>query len=115
MRLILDHATLFWLRLRLNEAAPLVTLATVSFFAWAFVEIADEVVEGGTDSFDRKILLSLRNAADLSDPIGPRWFEEVARDITGLGGHAILTFVTLAALTYLVMTRKTHAARCPRP
>jgi hypothetical protein len=36
MRLILDHATLFWLRLRLNEAAPLVTLAAVSFFAWAF-------------------------------------------------------------------------------
>jgi undecaprenyl-diphosphatase len=34
----------------------------------------------------------------------------VARDITGLGGHAILTMVALAALIYLVMTRKTHAA-----
>lgn len=110
MRVILDRATMILLRLRLNEAAPLVTLAIVSFFAFAFVEIADQVVEGGTDSLDRKILLGLRNPADLSDPLGPRWFEEVARDITGLGGHAILTLVTLAALIYLVMTRKTHAA-----
>lgn len=110
MRAIFDRATMLWLRLRLNEAVPLVTLATVSFFAWAFVEIADEVTEGETDSLDRRILLALRDTADLSDPIGPRWFEEVARDVTGLGGHAILTLVTLGALTFLVMTRKTHAA-----
>jgi len=110
MRLILDRATLIWVRLRLNEAVPLVTLATVSLFAWAFVEIADEVREGETDSLDRRILLGLRNPADLTDPIGPRWFEEAARDITGLGGHAILAMVGLAALIYLLMTRKRHAA-----
>jgi undecaprenyl-diphosphatase len=98
------------LRFRLNEAGPLISLATLSFFAWVFVEIAGEVIEGDITRFDRMLLMALRSAGDPSDPIGPRWFEEAARDITGLGGHAVLTFVTLAAIAYLVMTGKRHAA-----
>ena len=107
---IIDRATMLFVKLRLNEAAPLITLAVVSLFAFAFVEIADEVIEGETTSIDRDILLALRDPANLSDPIGPRWFEEAARDVTGLGGHAVLTFVTLASAAYLLMTRKHHAA-----
>jgi undecaprenyl-diphosphatase len=99
-----------WLHLRLNEAAPLLSLCALSFFVWSFVKIASEVLEGDTVTFDRTILLGLRNANDLSDPIGPPWLEEVGRDFTALGGHAVLTFVTLATLVYLVMTRKRHAA-----
>src|SRR5687768_6639576 len=107
---VFERGKKLWLRLRLNEAAPLLSLAALSFSVWAFVEIADEVLEGDSLSFDRTILLALRNPDDLSDPIGPTWFEEVARDMTALGGHAVLTFVTLATLAYLVMTRKRHAA-----
>jgi undecaprenyl-diphosphatase len=105
-----EHGRRLWLRLRLNEAAPLLSLAALSFFVWAFIEIAGDVLEGDTMTFDRAILLALRNAGDLSDPIGPAWFEEVGRDFTALGGHAVLTFVTLATIAYLVMTRKRHAA-----
>ena len=97
-------------RLRLNEAGPLISLATLSLFAWIFVEIAGEVIEGDVTRFDRTLLMALRSAGDPSDPIGPRWFEEAARDVTGLGGTTVLTFVTLAATAYLVMTGKTHAA-----
>jgi undecaprenyl-diphosphatase len=107
---LLDRATGLWLRLRLNEAAPLVTLAAVSLFAWAFVEIAGDVIEGDTTSLDRAILLALRDPADPAEPLGPRWFEEAMRDITGLGGNAVLTIVTLAALAYLLMVRKRGAA-----
>ena len=71
------------LRLRLNEAGPLISLAALSLFAWAFVELAGEVIEGDTTRFDRTLLLALREPGDLSDPIGPRWFEEAARDVTG--------------------------------
>jgi undecaprenyl-diphosphatase len=97
-------------RLRLNEAGPLISLAALSLFAWIFVEIAGEVIEGDVTRFDRTLLLALRSAGDPSDPLGPRWFEEAARDVTGLGGTTILTFVTLAAIAYLLMTRKRHAA-----
>jgi undecaprenyl-diphosphatase len=99
-----------WLRLRLNEAAPLLSLSALSSFLWAFVNLASEVLEGDTVTFDRTILLALRNPNDLADPVGPPWLEEVGRDFTALGGHGVLTFVTLATLAYLVMTRKRHAA-----
>src|SRR3954470_1369304 len=94
------------LRLRLNEAAPLLSLCALSLFAWAFVKIAGEVFEGDAASLDRRILLGLRNPSGLSDPVGPQWFEEAARDITGLGGHVVLSLVTLASIAYLLLTRK---------
>ena len=72
--------------LRLNEAAPLLTLAAVGLFGWLFVMIAGEVIDGDTMSFDKAILLALRTPGNLADPIGPTWLEESARDFTGLGG-----------------------------
>jgi undecaprenyl-diphosphatase len=78
--------------------------------AWAFVEIAEEVSEGETRSFDEAVVRALRNPADLADPYGPRWLEESVRDVTGLGGHAVLTLVTAAVVGYLVLARQFHAA-----
>lgn len=107
---VFEHGRRLWLRLRLNEAAPLLSLAALSFSLWGFIKIAGEVLEGDTVTFDRTILLALRNSNDLSDPIGPSWLEELGRDFTALGGHGVLTLVTLATLVYLVMTQKRHAA-----
>ncbi|MBP0446363.1 phosphatase PAP2 family protein [Roseomonas sp. SSH11] len=75
-----------------------------------FAGLAAEVLEGETLAFDRAVLLALRDAGDPSEPIGPRWFEEVARDITGLGSHVILIGLTLAVTGYLVLVRKRAAA-----
>jgi undecaprenyl-diphosphatase len=104
------HAVRLATRLRLNELGPLLSLATVSFCAWVFVELAGDVSEGDTTEFDRSVMLSLRRAEDLSDPIGPSWFEEAARDITALGGHTVLGFVSIATLIYLLMARKRGTA-----
>jgi undecaprenyl-diphosphatase len=76
----------------------------------AFGALAGEVIEGETDAFDRAVLLALRAADDPSDPIGPPWFEAAARDVTALGGYTVLTLVTLAAASYLVLTRRRGAA-----
>jgi undecaprenyl-diphosphatase len=97
-------------RLGLNEAAPLITLSVVGLLGWGFIELADEVGEGSTHALDTRLLLSLRNPADLSDPIGPGWLQESARDITGLGGHVILGLITLATIAYLTMSRRRGAA-----
>ena len=97
-------------RLGLGEAGILLSLGGLSLFAFAFVKLAGEVLEGDTASLDRTILLALRNPADLSDPIGPAWLEETGRDLTALGGHAVLGIVTLAATGYLVLARKRRAA-----
>jgi undecaprenyl-diphosphatase len=107
---LFSQATALWLRLRLNEVGPLVALLGVSFLGYAFFFLADEVGEGSTEALDRKILLALRNPADLSDPIGPRWLEETMRDITGLGSVFTITFVTLSAVAYLALTRRHRIA-----
>jgi undecaprenyl-diphosphatase len=74
----------------------LVVLLLVAAFAWGFVELADEVREGETRSIDTAILLALRVQGVPADPMGPGWFEELARDITALGGVGVLTLLTLA-------------------
>lgn len=110
MNTLLAPATRLWLRLRLNEIGPLLSLAACGLFAWGFVEIAGDVLEGDTHAFDSTILLALREAGNLADPIGPGWLEEAARDITGLGGFTVLTIITLATVTYLLMAGKRGAA-----
>jgi undecaprenyl-diphosphatase len=75
----------------------------------AFALIADAVVEGETAAFDRRLLLALRSASDPSQPWGPPWLQEMARDITALGGVAVLTLLTAAVIGYLLFAGKRHA------
>jgi undecaprenyl-diphosphatase len=107
---VLGHATALWLRLRLNEVGPLAALACLSLLGAGFVAIADQVRGGDGLAFDRALLLALRNPADLADPIGPRWFEEVARDVTALGGVFAIVYVTASVILYLAMTGRRAVA-----
>jgi undecaprenyl-diphosphatase len=95
---------------RAREAAPLLGLLLAGAALWGFLGLASEVREGDTSALDRAIMLALRNPADPADPIGPRWLEEVARDVTALGGNAVLAALTLAVIGFLVLARKRGAA-----
>lgn len=96
--------------LRRLETRALLLIAGLSGAVWAFFSIAGEVGEGETHAIDQRILLSLRNPADLNDPIGPRTFEEAMRDMTALGGFTVVTLVTVvAALMFLFHKRWRHA------
>ncbi|MBZ5488070.1 phosphatase PAP2 family protein [Halomonas aquamarina] len=92
------------------EVAILLGLAVLSGGIWAFVELASEVIEGGTQSLDERLLLALRNPADLNDPIGPGWLEEMGRDFTALGGVGVLVLITVGALGYMLLARHYRAA-----
>lgn len=85
-------------------------MVVASVGTWAFVAIADEVREGDTRSIDERLLRAMRTPGDLSDPIGPRWFEETARDFTALGGTPVLLLLALATVVYLLLASKRHAA-----
>jgi undecaprenyl-diphosphatase len=76
---------------------------------WAFIAIADEVREGGTQHFDEWAIHSMRRATDPAIPIGPAWLGEVGRDLTALGGVTVLALVTFAVAGYLLMARKFRA------
>ena len=75
-----------------------------------FLVLADVVSDGGARHFDEWLLLALRAPGDLSDPIGPKWFEDMMRDITALGGTAVLTLGVVAVAGFLALMRKTNAA-----
>jgi len=68
---------------------------------FAFIGIADEVLEGDTLRLDRWLLLALRSPGDRGDPLGPAWVEEMFRDFTALGGIGVLSLLTLASVGYL--------------
>ena len=93
-----------------HELGSLLAISAISLGTWVFVEVADEVGEGDTESLDRKLLLSLRTPGDLSDPVGPAWLEEVGRDLTALGGVAGLCLLTIAVVGHLLLARKPRAA-----
>lgn len=94
----------------LAELAPLAILALIAALIAGFGRIAGEIVSGDTYRFDRELLLALRNPADLADPIGPPWLENVMRDITSLGGFTFVAITTLAVIGYLAMDGKRAAA-----
>lgn len=92
------------------EWETLVLMVVASVGAWGFAEIAGEVREGSTQSIDELLLRGMRSPSDLSDPVGPAWFEEMARDFTALGGATVLILVTAATAMYLLLAGKRHAA-----
>jgi undecaprenyl-diphosphatase len=77
---------------------------------WAFILIAAEVNGERTQALDERILLTLRNPKDLSEPIGPEWVREAGRDMTAVGGVAFLTLMTTAVFGYLLISGKYGAA-----
>ncbi len=99
-----------WLQLGRREIGPLAAVLLAAGSALAFGKLAEEVLEGDTHAFDRAMLLALRDPADLSNPVGPVWVEEMARDVTSLGGTAVLVLVSVAVIGFLLMVRKRGAA-----
>lgn len=94
-------------RLRQNvDLLMLAALAVIVVGASAVIELADEVLEGDAQRYDEWVLAHLRSAEDPSRPIGPAWFEAAWRDVTALGGAAVLTLVTLACAGYLLIARR---------
>jgi undecaprenyl-diphosphatase len=100
------HRLRAWLhRIRSPETAVLIRLLVVVGSIWIFVETADEVIEGESKRFDEWLLRALRGA-DGTSPLGPSWVVRVARDLTALGGAAVITLVTLGAAGFLALRRK---------
>ncbi|HYD29926.1 MAG TPA: phosphatase PAP2 family protein [Azospirillaceae bacterium] len=93
-----------------REWLPLVVMALAAAGVWIFIAVADEVMEGETHHLDELLILALRNPADPGDPLGPRWVEEMARDVTALGSMTVLTFLTVAVSGFLALAGRGRTA-----
>ena len=95
-----------WRFIRRFEARVLIALALATGGVSAFVELADDMVEGETDVVDRRLILALRTPGDLNDPIGSHNVEEAVRDITALGGTTLVVLVTVVGVLAFAFHRR---------
>jgi undecaprenyl-diphosphatase len=75
----------------------IVAILIVVAGTWAFAKLTDAVHAGGTENFDESIEHFVARHP------GPPWLLEVGRDVTGLGGVAVLSLVVLAVAGYLLL------------
>src|SRR5688500_8963199 len=106
---------LAWIKDHGNLLLLVVTLIVVGG-VWGFVELAGEVMEGDTQKFDEWAIRALRRPDDpatpqleSADPIGPPWLHELGRDMTALGGVAVMMMLTGAVAGYFLLVKKYHA------
>lgn len=104
------QALSLWTYVSRAEGRTLLALMLGAAALYVFAALADAVGEGDTRAFDEWVLLSLRTPGDVSDPIGPKWFEEMVRDITALGGTIVLVLMVAIVSGFLILTGKSHAA-----
>jgi undecaprenyl-diphosphatase len=98
------------LRTGKSEIGTLATLLLLATLSLAFGLVANEMTEGETRAFDSAILLALRNGTDRADPIGPKWLEAAARDVTSLGSNTVLTILSLGTVGFLALAGARSAA-----
>ena len=89
-----------------HEFVVLLAVLIVVAGTWGFIALADVVLEGRTQSLDESVLLALRRPNNPAMPIGPDWMAEVGRDLTAVGGVAVLLLATLAVAGFLLLDRK---------
>ena len=71
--------------------------------ALILMALVGNVLEGDTQHFDERLLVSLRKPEAPAEPIGPRWLKLAAMDITALGGPAVLGLTVAAVVGYLLL------------
>jgi undecaprenyl-diphosphatase len=93
-----------------HELGSVLSVLGLAGGLWGFIEVAEEVAEGETGAFDRWLLLALRDPRDPSLLRGPPWLEEAGRDMSALGGVALLSLLSTAVIAHLALRRKPRAA-----
>lgn len=92
------------------ELSRIILVAAIAFAVVALAVLTAAALKGGVSRLDETLILSLRTPGDLADPIGPRWFEELVRDVSALGSTVVLTLAVLIVAAYLLVIGATQKA-----
>lgn len=79
-------------------------------FVWGGLELRELFMVDRAQQFDEWLLLSLRDAHNPQYLFGPHWVDEAVRDITALGGPAVLSFMIIIVTIYLLLQQKYKSA-----
>lgn len=106
--------SLKWLKRRVMDTSielqTVIALAAIAAGILIFGGVAEDVLEGEPHKFDTELLLALRQAGNPDNPIGPAWLEYAMRDITALGGYAVLTLIVMLTTLYLLLESRIKTA-----
>lgn len=97
-------------KLERHEIAWLAVGFVLCATLFAFAELADEVAEGETRTFDEQLLTAVRSADDPSRLLGPPWVESALLDLTAMGGPVVLTLVVAAVAGFLLLQGRERTA-----
>lgn len=89
-----------------REFTLLCSVIAACICLWAFVEVAEEVSEGDHESFEAKIMRSMRQTDHPELLRGPDWLLVTARDVTALGGAAATILLVGLTVGYLLVNRR---------
>lgn len=80
---------------------PVLAVSALALFAI----MGDEVHEGASWRIDRSILLAMRVPGDPETPLGPKWLEQAAIDVSALGGFTVVWWLSIAVVGFLIVNR----------
>jgi len=75
-----------------------------------FLLLAAVAPSGALDAAERAFMLSLRQGEDLATPVGPGWVAFFSRELTTLGGWAVLTLLSLLLAGFFLVRRQWYYA-----
>lgn len=95
------------LRVLLPQESRVLLLALgIVAATWIFLVLASTMTSGRTQALDERILLALRRPDDRALPIGPRWCQAMALEVTALGSGVVLVLIIALVAGYLAIERR---------
>lgn len=85
-------------------------LLVAALLVYGFGVLAEEVLEGDTQVFDRSFVMLFRVDGDPTMAIGPHWLLEAARDVTALGSFTLLFLLVFVVASILLILRRRDTA-----
>lgn len=82
-----------------------IALGALASAVLAVALVGATIARGSQFSFDRAIVLAMREPGAMSVPEGPTWLKQVMIDITALGGETVLTLIVALTIGYLLIYR----------
>lgn len=93
-----------------REFAKVLIPLVIASGVWVFIKIAAVATADSPHELDERVLLWFRASADVNDPIGPAWLEEMARDITALGSVALLSTILMITVGFVLLRKEYRKA-----
>jgi undecaprenyl-diphosphatase len=85
-------------------------LLFVSFLFLGVLIVGSRALMGDATIYDWAIVLALRNPLNITDPVGPDWFESITVDLGYFGSVTLVGAIALAAMGYYLLVRRRDLA-----